>query len=218
MSNKGVLLPNRPGAANLGNVGRNFETTDLHEACADGNVEEARRLLNSGVDVDSRDSSESTPLYLATVLWSTRQVPIPPELFVLLVDEFNADVNAPTNRGHTPLHVAAAPRTERGGERETEVSDVQFVTFLLEAGADVSSKDKEGNTPLDLAKRKKGNEEIIAILEDKLESPSVRFSGSNTNNNRGLLSKKRKGTRRNRSNKTNKTNKTNQRKRTTRRR
>jgi ankyrin repeat protein len=172
-------------------------------------VEEARRLLESGTDVDSRDSSESTPLYLVTVLWSTRQVAIPPELFVLLVDEFNADINAGNNRGHTPLHIAAAPRTEEGGERETEVSDVQFVTFLLEAGADVSRKDKEGNTPLDFAKGKKGNDEIVAILDP--ESPSAPFSGSsnNNNNNRGSLLGKRKRSRRNRRN---------QRKRNTRRR
>jgi ankyrin repeat protein len=197
------LLQNRPGTANLGNISRNFETTPLHEACADGNVEEARRLLESGTDVDSRDSSESTPLYLVTVLWSTRQVAIPPELFVLLVDEFNADINAGNNRGHTPLHIAAAPRTEEGGERETEVSDVQFVTFLLEAGADVSRKDKEGNTPLDFAKGKKGNDEIVAILEGRPASPSAPFSGSsnNNNNNRGSLLGKRKRSRRNRSNK-----------------
>lgn len=206
-----MLLQNSPRNANLGNFGRNFGTTPLHEACADGNVEGARRLLKSGTDVDIRDSSESTPLYLATVLWSTRLVAIPPELFVLLVDEFKADVNARNHRGHTPLHVASAPRTKEGDERETEVSDVQFVTFLLEAGADVSSKDNEGHTPLEFAKGKKENDAIVEILEGRPVSPSVRFSGSNNNNNsnNGPLLPKKRSSRRSRSN---------QRKRNTRRR
>lgn len=54
----------------------------------------------------------------------------------MLVRDFNADVNAPDDRGDTPVHRAADRRLTK------------IVQFLGENGADVNVKNKKGRTPV----------------------------------------------------------------------
>jgi ankyrin repeat protein len=66
-----------------------------------------------------------------------------------------ANVNAPDNRGLTPLHFAVA----------SDRPSIEIVRALLAAGADVNTADTTGETPLDWAS-KFGYPDVIAALKN----------------------------------------------------
>ncbi len=116
---------------------------ELIEAARSGNLEEARRLLALGVDIDAKeDIFAGTALFFASFAGHT-------QVLALLLEN-GADVEARNNRGRTALTGASF----RG---HTEV-----VKLLLNKGADVNTADKFGKTPLIEACR--GNHPVIAEL------------------------------------------------------
>lgn len=117
-----------------------------HDAAARGDVEQLRRLLEAGAEVDSRDSSGRTPLYRA-VEGGHRAV-------VELLIDAGADVEAGETLGYTPLHRAAF-----------EPNRADIAELLLLAGADVNRPDNMGRTPLHFAK-KRGNAEVADLLRE----------------------------------------------------
>ncbi len=107
-----------------------------------------RALLDDGArtDVASRDQA-FTPLHSAV---ATDTGPCDDEIVRMLLDS-NADPNAKSRSGGTPLHTAAFT-----GDRE-------IVELLLAYGADPSATDNKDHTPLDVA-REHRHVEVAAVL------------------------------------------------------
>ncbi len=75
----------------------------------------------------------------------------------------NADINALSAGGRTPLHCAVF------------ANDLASVTLLIEEGADVNARTDDGNTPLATA-RSLGMEEMAELLRRKRGNGQERFS------------------------------------------
>ena len=104
--------------------------TLLHQAAEKGDVEEARRLIEQGVDINARNEYRQTPLHLAVINEKR-------EVFELLLEK-GADVNARNFDGDTPLHSAVT--------REHALTKA-----LIDAGANVRTPGEFGFKPLHLA-------------------------------------------------------------------
>ncbi len=107
---------------------------DIFSAAKEGNIEEVRRLVESGVDVNVKDNDGRTPLHFAAGLGYI-------EVVKYLISK-GAYVNVKENaHGATPLHLAA------------EFGQIEVVKYLISKGAEVNVKDNYGNTPLDYARK-----------------------------------------------------------------
>ena len=121
--------------------GKVLSTTPyLHQMARRGNLPAVRALLESGEDVNKRDSHGRTALHFAA--YCDRPV----TLKVLI--EAGADVNEPDGNGATPLLWAVY------------TNNVMIVMELIDAGADVNLEHRkphetdpelEGSTPLHMA-------------------------------------------------------------------
>lgn len=101
----------------------------LHEAAKSGDIKKVQELIDSGEDVDARDSIGTTPLHRAAMEGHA-------EVSDLLL-KAGADMNARTlGDEETPLFLAAS-------ERRTAM-----VKLLLERGADVNSRTIGGYTAM----------------------------------------------------------------------
>ncbi len=107
----------------------------IHSASFEGNKGNVEVLLRYGAQADARSSSGNTPLHSAAVRGNIMSI----EVAKLLLAE-NADVNALTKSGWTPLML-----TVRNGKYE-------FAVFLLENGADPNIETEKGHRSLDIVK------------------------------------------------------------------
>ncbi|MDA1325965.1 MAG: ankyrin repeat domain-containing protein [Proteobacteria bacterium] len=108
--------------------------SELHAAAAGPNaqIENVRRLLESGHAIDIRDETESTPL-----MWAYE-----PEVIRLLLER-GADINAKTKTGDTVLNITAQLKPDQ---------IKRFETFVR-LGADPNISDNKGLATLALAAR-----------------------------------------------------------------
>jgi hypothetical protein len=97
-----------------------FGKPNLNKSAETGNVEEAKRLIQKGADVNAKDKEGWTALMMATLHGKI-------EIVKLLID-MGVDVNANDNYGQTALIEAV-----KWGKKE-------IVELLLENGADVNMK------------------------------------------------------------------------------
>jgi ankyrin repeat protein len=119
-------FPTRDG---LGGARDTTGWTKVHFAAARGQVDEVKKLLRKGEDVDARNAKERTPLYEAAQRGRF-------EVVKLLVER-GAAVNAmEREEGFTPLHVSS------------ERKHIEVVNYLLSRGADVNARNKWDQTPL----------------------------------------------------------------------
>ncbi|XP_046339096.2 serine/threonine-protein phosphatase 6 regulatory ankyrin repeat subunit C-like [Haliotis rufescens] len=116
---------------------------DLYSASYDGNLEEVKRLLSQGVDVNCRWRS-GTP-----VMWAAYRGHR--DVVELLVSE-GADVSLVDRNGHNTLHYACV-----GGHLET----VKFVLSLHVV--DIDARNNYGETAADLARRR-GHTRVLDLL------------------------------------------------------
>ena len=122
---------------------KNDENTLLSRAVKTNNIEEVKRLVEIGADVDMQDKQSHTLLHWAVYMNAK-------EITQLLLAA-GAIVNQQDNNGETPLHFAAGRNSYK------------TIQLLLDAGADVNQQNKSGNTPLHWA-AKKNRYEIVQLL------------------------------------------------------
>jgi ankyrin repeat protein len=120
---------------------------DLRDAISNGDLDEARKLLDDGVDVNAGDKDGMTPLHSA--VWEGNS-----EMAALLLAR-GAKVNARAEGGYTPLHTAAL----RGNS--------EMAAFLLDNGADVNARSDKGGTPLLQASLQISNAETAELLRQR---------------------------------------------------
>lgn len=134
------------------NVKNDQGMTPLNMAVMNETLEVAEVLLKRGADVNVKDKNKCSPLHNACILryekFTSRD-----EAFVGLLLEHNADINARTVLGNTPLHYASQYGTTR------------MVELLIGAGADLNSKNNYGCTPFDVCH----NYEMKKLLAPKAE-------------------------------------------------
>lgn len=109
-------------------------------------LEISRLLIGvASLDVNVHDAFGTTPLHLAVKLLND-------ELVLLLVSR-QANVNATTVSGQTPLHWLVNEQNAAGGQNSNKFDDI--VRILLSSStpvADVTLADKNGTTPLTIVK------------------------------------------------------------------
>ncbi len=130
----GVLTPSCTGK----------NTGTLLGAVDSGNIDEVRRHLNEGTDVNKKDEKGQTPLHLSARNGSKK-------VGEVLVER-GAAINAQDHEGQTPLHLAA---------REGQSA---MVDLLLLKKAKVNSRDTQGRTPLHHATFRQGNETPLLLI------------------------------------------------------
>jgi len=102
----------------------------LRQAVRAGARQEVRALVDTGLDVNTRDEFGGTMLYLAAAICGDT------EMTALLL-ELGAEATMPeAGELETPLHGAA-------NKGHTEIA-----ALLLKAGADLEARNKSGETPL----------------------------------------------------------------------
>ena len=114
-----------------------MEGPPLHRAARAGQLDEVRRLVEAGADVNSlADWPTSRPLH-----WAIMGEPVNLDVLSYLV-EHGSDVNAKNVGLLTPLHFASitgnVPATQR----------------LLDLGADLTAENVENQTPVHMARGK----------------------------------------------------------------
>ena len=110
-----------------------LESSSIHEAAKEGNLNIVIQQLDSGADVNLANESGDTPLTYAAFMGHL-------EIVDLLIEK-GAQVNVKGLAGWTPVHLAA----QRGHKK--------IIELLIEKGADINSTTDNGfgGTPLDVA-------------------------------------------------------------------
>ncbi|MCG8340757.1 MAG: ankyrin repeat domain-containing protein, partial [Cytophagales bacterium] len=153
-------------------------STKLINAIKAGQVDEVKKLLEEGADVNLKDREGKAPLHWALEKGNRA-------IIDALLGEASIDVNNPDGDGKTPLHYAAEQgdqvsiekllskgasvdrrdKNDRTALHEAvEKGDKEVVKALLAAGATVNAKDKNGKTALHEAVAKGDTEVVKALL------------------------------------------------------
>lgn len=132
--------------------------SNIFDAAKDNCLDMIKSYLQSGVEVNSKNDQDETPLHIASASGRTRAIE-------LLLSE-GADLEINDRDGMTSLH-----RAVKKGHTHT-------VELLISKGADVNTKNNEGWTPLHTAV-KEGHIKIIElILSNGTDVNSIDINGS----------------------------------------
>ncbi|MEN2281325.1 serine hydrolase [Algoriphagus sp. SE2] len=104
--------------------------TNLHLAILQGDIENVKKALKFGSNINQKDQYGSTPLIIATTFGKT-------EIVKILLEE-GADLNIPNSQGSTPLHIAAF------------FCYKEIAEALLVKGADKYLRNNDGATAFDI--------------------------------------------------------------------
>lgn len=143
------------------NVLNEWGDSPLNVASSGRNVgfclEMARKLIDRGAKVNSKNDFSLTPLHEAFAVFVVEDLDTSPHpdtlesrapLVAFLITS-GADVNAVSVDGETPIFLA--------------LKDVESMKLLLDAGAKVDIRNKKDETPFDVA-MKEGNDAAIKLL------------------------------------------------------
>ena len=121
-----------------------IKTSSLDKAVQYNNINEVRRHLNEGSNVNQRDENGQTPLHYAAQRGAT-------EVAQTLIDR-GASLNVKDKDGRTPLHLAA------------EIVYTPMIDLLIAKGANIHSQDKDGRVALHYTVLGSGNEATLFLL------------------------------------------------------
>jgi hypothetical protein len=139
-------------AALIGSAAWQTAAANLAAAARNGDIDEARKHVAAGADVNAPEADGTSPL-----LWAAYQSS--PELVGLLL-EAGADPNAPNDFGVTPLLQAA------------RYGDTATITALLKGGAGLEVAGRDGETPL-MAAARAGSVAAVKLLLDSGADPNA---------------------------------------------
>ncbi|KAG9195028.1 hypothetical protein G6011_00148 [Alternaria panax] len=147
-SNGGILGRPRFNYERFIKSGRPW-TTGFHFALETNLEDAALALLQRGIDVNSRDSCDRTPLMVAAQNGNEAAV----EQLLKLGPHRDAEIDQDeeAKAGSTALHLAS------------EFGHASIVKLLLDAGATINLQDSRGNTPI-LAAINFGATEVVEVL------------------------------------------------------
>ncbi len=136
-------------AADPGDHGR-YGTTPLHFASGNGYLEAMEAIIDSGVEIDHRDTEGNTALHIAA------KARIPSAVKMLL--ETGADPNAQNRFGNTPIVNASNQvyyfvNTSFGCDQKSyfqEDESYDCINLLLAASADPNAQRNDGAAPLQI--------------------------------------------------------------------
>ena len=131
----------------------------IHYAAKSGSVDQVKRLIAEGAEVDEKDDNGATPLIIAA--YSGQR-----GVAAFLIAE-GADVRAKDSKDTSALHAAAI-----GGYKDV-------AELLLAEGVDVDPKDAEGSTPLGWAAYF-GYRDVAALLLSKGADVNARDNRGST--------------------------------------
>ena len=129
---------------------------ELFDAVSDGNIENVKKHIDAGANVNAKDNGGNTPIHLHLHPYHGNA---PDKAIIKILLENRADINAKTENGFTPLDFAI--HIERRKKLNNEISDllrsqgaksgaetslvvaaslgdVQSIEKLLKAGADIN--------------------------------------------------------------------------------
>jgi len=124
-----------------------FGRSALHYAAADGNLDEVRRLVETGMDVSLPDNKAWTPLHFAAQSGK-------PDVARYLI-EAGAIVDALDEHGNTPLFRATFESKGNG----------EMILVFRRAGANPLRENNHGVSPASLA-RSIGNYDVAQFFAD----------------------------------------------------
>ncbi len=125
----------------------------FRKAISHQDLEEVRRMIAGGADVNAADCRNKTPLMDAAACNN-------PEIVRALLDA-GAAINARDNNGRTALMAALMAALKAALKAD---GNLEIVRALLEAGADPNVKDTGGNTALSWAAARNNPETVRALL------------------------------------------------------
>ncbi|KAI5096968.1 ankyrin repeat domain-containing protein 46, partial [Silurus meridionalis] len=130
-------------------------TLPLLQACIDGDVSYAKRLLETGFDPNARDCRGRSGMHLAAARGNVE--------ICRLLHKFGADLLATDAQGNTALHMCG---------------HVDTIQFLVSSGLKIDICNHNGATPLVLAKRRGVNRDALRLLEGLEEQEVKGFNRS----------------------------------------
>jgi len=126
-----------------------FDSSPLHGASINGQVDSARILLNNGAHVNAEDSNNRTPLHGASCFGQL--------MFARFLLEHGANLNARTKQNVTPLYMASSK------------GHLEIVRLFLNHGADVTIRGDEDLTPYQVATQREHHDVVQLLLEHGAE-------------------------------------------------
>ncbi|XP_065319270.1 protein phosphatase 1 regulatory subunit 12A-like isoform X5 [Gordionus sp. m RMFG-2023] len=128
---------------------RFLDSTIFLAACSAGDVEEVKKLLKRGVDINTPNIDGLTALHQACIDDNI--------LMVEFLIKHGANINQGDNEGWTPLHAASS------------CGFLEIVQYLVKCGANIAAVNSDGELPIDITE----SLEIEKFLQSEIDRKGI---------------------------------------------